>query len=90
MATVEKQAVAWRVQYDTELNDLNQQRSQVRTYVGALRNEAELQEGRRRLRIATEFKARKRLKAKRQPDYPSSSPITRNKRITDSRISGPI
>jgi hypothetical protein len=32
---------------------------QARTYVGALRNEAELQEGRRRSRIATEFKARK-------------------------------
>jgi hypothetical protein len=59
MATVEKQAVAWRAQYDTELNDLNEQRSRARTYVGALRNEAELQEGRRRLRIATEFKARK-------------------------------
>jgi hypothetical protein len=57
MATVEKQAVTWRVQYDTELNDLNEQRSRACTYVGALRNEAELQEGRRRLRIATEFKA---------------------------------
>jgi hypothetical protein len=38
---------------------LNGQRSLARTYVGALRKEAELQEGRRRLRIATEFKARK-------------------------------
>jgi signal transduction histidine kinase/DNA-binding response OmpR family regulator len=59
MAMVEKQAVGWRAQYDTELNDLNEQRSRARTYVDALRNEAELQEGRRRLRIATEFKARK-------------------------------
>ena len=59
MATVEKQALAWRTRYDVDLNDLTQQRSRVRTYVASLRNEAELQEGRRRLRIATEFKARK-------------------------------
>ena len=58
MATVEKQALAWRSQYDMDLNDLTEQRRRVRTYVAALRNEAELQEGRRRLRIATEFKAR--------------------------------
>jgi signal transduction histidine kinase/CheY-like chemotaxis protein len=58
MATVEEQALAWRSQYDMELNDLTEQRRRVRTYVAALRSEAELQEGRRRLRIATEFKAR--------------------------------
>ncbi len=39
---------------------LNEQRSRARTYVGALRNEKpNYRKGRRRLRIATEFKARK-------------------------------
>jgi hypothetical protein len=60
IATVEKQALAWRAQYDRDLNDLTAQRSRVRTDVASLRNEAELQEGRRRLQMATEFKARQK------------------------------
>ena len=43
MAAVEKQALAWRTQYDVDLENLAQQRTQVRAYVAALRNEAELQ-----------------------------------------------
>jgi signal transduction histidine kinase/DNA-binding response OmpR family regulator len=58
LATVEKEAVAWRTQYDIDQSDLTQQRSNVRTLVAAMRNEAELQEGRRRLLLALEFKAR--------------------------------
>ena len=57
MATVEKQALAWRSQYDVDLENLAQQRTQVRAYVAALRNEAELQEGRRRLQEAIQFRA---------------------------------
>jgi len=57
MATVEKQALAWRSQYDIDLENLAQQRTQVRAYVAALRNEAELQEGRRRLQEAIQFRA---------------------------------
>ena len=57
MAAVEKQALAWRTQYDVNLENLSQQRTQVRAYVSALRNEAELQEGRRRLREAIQFKS---------------------------------
>src|ERR1700726_392564 len=57
MTAVEKQALAWRSQYDADLEDLVQQRTQVRAYVAALRNEAELQEGRRRLQEAIQFKA---------------------------------
>ena len=56
MAAVEKQALAWRSQYDVDLENLAQQRTQVRAYVAALRNEAELQEGRRRLQEAIQFK----------------------------------
>ncbi len=57
MAAVEKQALAWRTQYDVDLENLAQQRTQVRAYVSALRNEAELQEGRRRLQEAIQFKS---------------------------------
>jgi two-component system sensor histidine kinase/response regulator len=57
MAAVEKQALAWRAQYDVALDNLAQQQTQVRAYVAALRNEAELQEGRRRLQEAIQFKA---------------------------------
>ena len=57
MAVVEEGALAWRTQYDVDLGNLAQQRTQVRAYVAALRNEAELQEGRRRLREAIQFKA---------------------------------
>src|SRR5260370_11621771 len=56
MATVEKQAFAWRTQYDVVLQNLSQQRIQVRAYLAALRNEAELREGRRRLQEAIQFK----------------------------------
>jgi signal transduction histidine kinase/CheY-like chemotaxis protein len=58
MAAVEKQAFAWRTQYDIDLNDLTRQRNRVRAYVATMRNEAELQEGRRRLRLAIQYKAR--------------------------------
>jgi two-component system sensor histidine kinase/response regulator len=56
MSAVEKQALAWRTRYDVDLEDLAQQRTQVRAYLTALRNEAELQEGRRRLQEAIQFK----------------------------------
>jgi two-component system sensor histidine kinase/response regulator len=56
MAAVEKQALAWRTHYDKNLEDLAAQRTQVQAYLTALRNEAELQEGRRRLQEAIEFK----------------------------------
>ncbi|MEA3146094.1 MAG: hypothetical protein QOI53_1561 [Verrucomicrobiota bacterium] len=56
LAKVEEQAVAWRTQYDIDVENLAQQRTQVRAYVTALRNEAELEEGRRRLREAIQFK----------------------------------
>ena len=56
MAAVEKQALAWRSRYEVDLEHLAQQRTQVRGYVTALRNEAELQEGRRRLRQAIQIK----------------------------------
>ena len=56
MSAVEKQALAWRTRYDVDLEDLAQQRTQVRAYLSALRNEAELQEGRRRLQEAIQFK----------------------------------
>lgn len=60
MAVVEKQALAWRTQYDMDLENLTQQRTRVRAYVATMRNEAELQEGRRKLRLAIEFKAQQR------------------------------
>jgi two-component system sensor histidine kinase/response regulator len=56
MAGVEKQALDWRTRYDVALQDLAEQRTQVRAYLTALRNEAELAEGRRRLQEAIEFK----------------------------------
>jgi two-component system sensor histidine kinase/response regulator len=56
MAAVEKQALAWRTQYDANLDNLAEQRTQVHAYITALRNEAELQEGRRRLQEAIQFK----------------------------------
>jgi hypothetical protein len=54
---LEKQAFAWRTQYDIDLQALTRQRTRVRAYIATMRNEAELQEGRRRLRLALEFKA---------------------------------
>jgi two-component system sensor histidine kinase/response regulator len=56
MAAVEKLALAWRVQYDDGLENLAQQRTQVRAFVAALRNEAELEDGRRRLEEAIRYK----------------------------------
>ena len=56
MSGVEKQALDWRTRYDVALQDLAEQRTQVRAYLTALRNEAELAEGRRRLQEAIEFK----------------------------------
>jgi hypothetical protein len=60
MATVEKEALAWRTRYDIDLKDLTQQRTRVRAYVATMRNEAELQEGRRRLRLAIQYKAQQK------------------------------
>jgi two-component system, sensor histidine kinase and response regulator len=57
MAAIEKKALAWRGEYDANLENLQEQRTQVRAYVTALRNEAELQEGRRRLQEAIQFNA---------------------------------
>ena len=56
MAAIEKRALAWRTQYDVNLENLQEQRTQVRAYVATLRNEAELQEGRRRLQEAIQFR----------------------------------
>ncbi len=56
MAGVEKHAISWRAQYDVELESLAQQRTQVRAYIAALRNEAELEDGKRRLQEAIQFK----------------------------------
>ena len=42
--------------YDADLENLAQQQTQVRAFVAALRNEAELQDGRRRLREAIQFR----------------------------------
>src|ERR1700730_16485338 len=56
MAGLEKQALAWRTEFDVDLQNLTEQRIQVRAYVSALGNEAELEEGRRRLQEAIQFK----------------------------------
>src|ERR1700722_18168796 len=45
MAGLEKQALAWRTEFDMDLQNLTEQRIQVRAYVSALGNEAELEEG---------------------------------------------
>jgi PAS domain S-box-containing protein len=55
MSAVEILALAWRSHHDVNLESLAHRRAQVRTYVGALRNEAELQEGKQRLQEATRF-----------------------------------
>jgi two-component system, sensor histidine kinase and response regulator len=52
---VEKQALAWRTQYDANTEDLAQRRTQVTALVTALRNEAELEDGRRRLQEAIRY-----------------------------------
>jgi signal transduction histidine kinase len=56
MARLEKQALVWRTEFDIDLQNLTEQRIQVRAYVSALGNEAELEEGRRRLQEAIQFK----------------------------------
>src|SRR3984893_9779494 len=56
MAGLEKQELAWRTEFDMDLQNLTEQRIQVRAYVSALGNEAELEEGRRRLQEAIQFK----------------------------------
>jgi len=56
LAGVEKQALSWRARYDVDRESLTEQRIQVRAYLTALRNEAELQEGRRRLQEAIRYK----------------------------------
>lgn len=86
LADVEKEAVAWRARYDTDLQDLTRQRGHVRTLVAAMRSEAELQEDRRR----SNSKPVKRRKVKRQPAWHSYSLIIRGKTATVSLISGPI
>jgi two-component system sensor histidine kinase/response regulator len=55
MSAVEILALAWRNHHDVNLENLARQRAQVRAYLAALRNEAELQEGQRRLRKAIRF-----------------------------------
>jgi two-component system sensor histidine kinase/response regulator len=56
LAGVEKQALSWRARYDVDRESLAEQRIQVHAYLTALRNEAELQEGRRRLQEAIRYK----------------------------------
>ena len=56
LAAVEKHALAWRARYDIDVNDLAEQQAQVQAYLAALRNEAELQYGRRRLEEAIRYK----------------------------------
>jgi two-component system sensor histidine kinase/response regulator len=56
MSAVEIEALAWRGDHDVSLGNLANQRTQVRGYVAALRNEAELQEGKRQLQEAIRFK----------------------------------
>jgi two-component system sensor histidine kinase/response regulator len=55
MSAVEILALAWRNHHDVNSENLAHQRAQVRAYLAALRNEAELQEGQRRLRKAIRF-----------------------------------
>jgi len=56
LAGVEKQALSWRARYDLDRESLAEQRVQVHAYLTALRNEAELQEGKRRLQEAIRYK----------------------------------
>jgi PAS domain S-box-containing protein len=56
MAIVEKMAVDWRTRYEADLDGLAQKRVEVRDYLAALRNGAELREGRQRLHQAIQFK----------------------------------
>jgi two-component system sensor histidine kinase/response regulator len=56
MAAVEKTAVDWRRHYEADLASLAQKRVEVRNYLAALRNGAELRDGRQRLQQAIQFK----------------------------------
>jgi hypothetical protein len=56
ITALEKQALSWRSRYDVVLQKLREQRVRVRDLVSGLRNEAELQEGQRRLQEAIQFK----------------------------------
>jgi len=56
LAALKEQALGWRAQYDVALQNLNRQRTQVRDYLAALRNETELRDGQQRLQEAIQFK----------------------------------
>jgi hypothetical protein len=56
LAALQKKVNVWQSDYDVDLENLAQQRTQVHAYVAALRNEAELQEGRPRLQEAIQFR----------------------------------
>jgi two-component system sensor histidine kinase/response regulator len=56
LAEVEKQALDWRSHYDIDLKNLAQQQTQVHAFLAALRNEAELEDGRRRLQEAIQYR----------------------------------
>ncbi|MBV8376006.1 MAG: response regulator [Verrucomicrobia bacterium] len=56
LAAVEQQALAWRTRYDENVLNLAEQQTQVQSYLAALRNEAELEYGRRRLEEAIQYK----------------------------------
>jgi two-component system, sensor histidine kinase and response regulator len=56
LADLEKKVLDWRARYDLNLQNLERQRIQVRNYLAALRDEAELREGREQLQKAIEFK----------------------------------
>jgi PAS domain S-box-containing protein len=56
ITALEKQALSWRSRYDVVLQKLTEQRLRVRDLLSGLRNEAELQEGQRRLQEAVRFK----------------------------------
>jgi hypothetical protein len=57
LRSIRNSRVHLQKEYDANLENLQEQRTQVRAYVAALRNEAELQEGRRRLQEAIQFNA---------------------------------
>jgi two-component system sensor histidine kinase/response regulator len=56
ITALEKQALSWRNRYDVVLQNLTEQRVRVNDLLSGLRNEAELQENRRRLQEALRFK----------------------------------
>ncbi len=52
MVAIEKRALAWRSKQEITWLIWRSKKTQVRAFVATLRNEAELQEGRRRLRLS--------------------------------------